>query len=156
MDIVALRKEIKNLYKKSLELERSHTIIELISLPEEVCRIIENDCELYVFDILVCIDNYGIIHTLKHHGNPVSEAKRGQIAVNELDFENLVDVLLRPDTVSRAGESKRTKLPLIQFVKEIEDLYFVVLELRIVSSSKKNKKSKLVFHTMYKKRKPNL
>lgn len=98
----------------------------------------------------VCIDNYGIIHTLEHHSNPISESKRGQVAVEKEDFIRFLDVFLYPDEVKLVGETKRTNLPLIQFEKIIDDKIMVVKEVRTVTSTKKKKVSRLVFHTMYK------
>jgi hypothetical protein len=102
-----------------------------------------------------CIDNYGIIHTLEQHGNPITEAKRGQIAVQREDFLLILEVFLQPDEVKLAGQTKRTNLPLIQFEKELEDKKIIVKEVRTVTSTKKKKLSRLVFHTMYKIKKSN-
>lgn len=99
---------------------------------------------------MVCIDNFGIYHTLEQHGNPLSVARRGQIAVEKEDFVKYLDVFLDPDEIQLSGKTKRTNLPLLQFIKVMEDKKFVVKEVRTVVSTKKQKVSRLVFHTMYK------
>jgi predicted transcriptional regulator len=91
-----------------------------------------------------------IIHTLEHHGNPLSEARRGQIAIEKEDFVKYIDVFLNPDEIHLSGRTKHTNLPLLQFIKVLEDKKFVIKEVRTVVSAKKQKVSRLVFHTMYK------
>jgi acyl carrier protein phosphodiesterase len=50
------------------------------------------------------------------------------------------------------GKTKRTNLPLLQFVKVLEDKIFIIKEVRTIFSNKKQKVSRLVLHTMYKKK----
>ena len=54
------------------------------------------------------------------------------------------------------GEASHTKKPLLQFVKQIDDKIYVVKELRSITSKKKNKLNRLVFHTMYKIKAPKM
>jgi predicted transcriptional regulator len=91
-----------------------------------------------------------IIHTLQQHGNPLSEARRGQIAVEKEDFVKYLDVFLCPDEIRLLGKTKRTQLPLLEFVKVLDGKKFVIKEVRTVISTKKMKASRLIFHTMYK------
>jgi len=108
-----------------------------------------------IFNHLITIDNYGIIHTLQQHSNPITEAKRGQVAIERDDFVKWLEVVLQPDEVKHLGDTKRTNLPLLQFEKIIENKKIVVKEVRTIQSTKKQKVSRLVFHTMYKFKKPN-
>ena len=62
----------------------------------------------------------------------------------------MIEVCLYPDEIKFVGNSKHTQKPLLQFEKKIENKIFVVKEVRIVTSKKKNKLNRLVFHTMYK------
>jgi hypothetical protein len=100
----------------------------------------------------VCIDNFGILHTLEHHGSLLAESKRGQIAVDKTDFITMLDVFLYPDVIKIVGETKKTHRTLIQFIKRINEQIYVVKEIRTITSQKKKKISRLVFHTMYKKK----
>ena len=61
-----------------------------------------------------------------------------------------IEVFLNPDAIELVGTTKQTKLPLIQFVKTIENKVFVLKEVRTVTSIRKQKVSRLVFYTMYK------
>ena len=83
-------------------------------------------------------------------GSPVSEAKRGQIAVEKEDFITMIEVCLNADTIKNIGVSKHSQNPILQFEKRINDRVFVVKEVRLITSKKKNKLNRLVFHTMYK------
>jgi len=61
-----------------------------------------------------------------------------------------LDVFLEPDEIVLSGVTKRTNLPLLQFIKILEDKKFVLKEVRTITSTKKQKVSRLVLHTMYK------
>lgn len=52
---------------------------------------IKDATQIDVSNHWVCIDNFGILHTLEEHGNPISEAKRGQIAIEKADFLTMLD-----------------------------------------------------------------
>lgn len=52
------------------------------------------------------LDNYGVRHTIKQHGNPIREAKRGQIAVELHDFERIEAITSNPDKVFHDGKNK--------------------------------------------------
>lgn len=127
-----------------------HRKLDLFIVPEYLVERVFKATGLNVQDHWVCIDNFGIIHTLEQHGNPLSEARRGQIAIEKEDFIKFIDVFLDPDEIQLSGTTKRTNLPLIQFMKIMEDKKFVIKEIRTISSIRKKKVSRVVFHTMYK------
>lgn len=139
------------MYDECLEnLEQFHKKIDLFQISETLAKTIKKKAAIDIEDYWVCIDNYGIIHTLENHGNPISEAKRGQIAVEKEDFLKMIEVCLNPDEVKLIGNTKHTQKQLLQFEKIIDNKLFVIKEVRIVTSKKKNKLNRLVFHTMYK------
>jgi phage-Barnase-EndoU-ColicinE5/D-RelE like nuclease3 len=146
-----LRNQINELYDECLEnFEQFHKKIDLFVITDALAEKIKEKTTIDLKGFWVCIDNFGILHTLENHGNPVSEAKRGQIAVEKEDFITMIEVCLNPDEVKHIGISKHTQKPLLQFEKKIENKIFVVKEVRIVTSTKKKKLNRLVFHTMYK------
>ena len=76
------------------------------------------------------LDNYGVRHTLKQHGDPVKEAKRGQIAVTLEDFGKIGLVTTEPDDIFSDGTNKIGR-QVIVFVKLIDGIgYRHVEELR--------------------------
>lgn len=153
MNIAQIKTDIYALYEECLEITVPfHRKLDLFVVPEGLAQKVLDATGLDVSDHWVCIDNFGIIHTLEQHGNPLSEAKRGQISIEKEDFIRFIEVLLDPDEIMAVGVTKRTNLPLIQFVKVLEDKKFVVKEVRTVTSLKKQKLSRIVFHTMYKTR----
>jgi hypothetical protein len=127
-----------------------HRKLDLFLVPEDLVQKILEATQLDVTGHWVCIDNFGIIQALEQHGNPLSEAKRGQIDIEKEDFVRFIEVLLNPDEIMAVGVTKRTNLPLIQFVKILEDKKIVVKEVRTITSLKKQKMSRILFHTMYK------
>lgn len=64
----------------------------------------------------------------------------------------MLDVFLYPDEIKIVGETKKTHRTLIQFIKRINEQIYVVKEIRTITSQKKKKISRLVFHTVYKKK----
>lgn len=153
LNIEEIKAAILALYEECLTTSTPfHRKLDLFIIPETLAQRIEEATGVVVSGHWVCIDNYGIIHTLEQHGNPLSESRRGQIAVEKADFVRFLDVFLDPDAIQFSGKTKHTSLPLLQFVKILEDKMFVVKEVRTIVSTKKNKVSRLVFHTMYKKK----
>lgn len=67
------------------------------------------------------IDNYGVRHTIKQHGNEVKEAKRGQIAVTLDDFSKIALITSAPDDIFADGKNKIGR-DVIVFVKVIEGI----------------------------------
>ncbi len=146
-----LRNQINDLYDECLNnFEPFHKKLDLFEIPETLVSRILTETNLDLSGFWICIDNFGIIHTLEKHGSPVSEAKRGQIAVEKEDFITMIEVCLNADTIKNIGVSKHSQNPILQFEKRINDRVFVVKEVRLITSKKKNKLNRLVFHTMYK------
>ncbi len=151
IDFQKIKKDIAALYDDCLEIVIPfHRKLDLFIVPNEIAEKVYEAIGIDIQEHWICIDNFGIIHTLEQHGNPISEARRGQIAVEKEDFERFIEVLLNPDEIIAVGKTKRTNLPLIQFVKKIDDKIFVIKEIRTVTSTRKKKLSRIVFHTMYK------
>ena len=156
MDFEDIKDKINALYDACLEsTTHFHVKIDVCMVPEELAIMVMTTTNIDISNHLITIDNYGIIHTLQHHSNPITEAKRGQVAIEREDFIRWLEVVLYPDEVKHLGDTKRTNLPLLQFEKIIENRKIVVKEVRTVQSTKKQKVSRLVFHTMYKFKKPN-
>jgi hypothetical protein len=146
-----IKQKIYELYDECLNsTEQFHRKLDLFIVPMELADKILDETNVDVSKHWVCIDNYGIIHALEEHGNPISEAKRGQIALEREDFVRMLEVFLSPDEILSVGKTRHTKMPLLQFIRKIEDKIYVVKEVRTITSSKKNKVSRLVFQTMYK------
>lgn len=76
------------------------------------------------------IDNYGVRHTIKQHGNAAKEAKRGQIAVTLEDFGKIGLITATPDDVFADGKNKIGR-DVIVFTKVIDGIgYRHVEEIR--------------------------
>ena len=156
MGFEKIKDDIYQLYEDCLNnLQPFHRKLDLFIVPSDIVEMVKEHTDIDLTNHWVCIDNFGIIHTLEQHGNPITEAKRGQIAVEKEDFIHFLDVFLQPDEIKLVGQTKRTALPLIQFEKNVGDKKIVVKEVRTVTSIKKKKINRLVFHTMYKIKKSN-
>jgi hypothetical protein len=76
------------------------------------------------------LDNYGVRHTVKQHGNQAQETRRGQIAVTLEDFAKIGLITSVPDHVFADGTNKIGR-QVIVFVKVIDGIgYRHVEELR--------------------------
>lgn len=154
MDQANILAKIEELYDECLVKSGSfHRKIDLFIAPDEMVAKVLIETGLDITGHMISLDNYGIVHTLEQHGNPISEARRGQIAIVKDDFFQLIEVLLDPDLILSVGQTKRTNLPLIQFVKKLEDKVVIVKEVRTITG-KKQKVSRLILHTMYKIKAP--
>ena len=146
-----IKQQIYDLYDECFSrVEQFHRKIDLFTIPEELAKKIKDSTNIDVTNHLVSLDNFEILHTIEHHGSPASESKRRQIAIRKEDFITMLEVFLYPDEIKSMGTAKRSNLPMLQFVKKVEDKIFVVKEVRTTTSQKKNRISRLVFHTMYK------
>jgi hypothetical protein len=151
MNTEQFARDIYALYDECLEKQTPfHKKLDLFIVPDYLVQKVFESTGLDLTGHWVCIDNFGIKHALEQHGNPISEARRGQISIEKEDFVKFLDVFLEPDEIQLAGITRRTNLPLIQFVKIMEDKKFVIKEIRTIASTKKQKISRVVFHTMYK------
>jgi hypothetical protein len=151
-----LIQKIYSLYEECLNrTEPFHTKIDICIVPDELAQMVFEATAIDISNHCITIDNYGIMHTIAHHGNLKSEEKRGQLPIDKEDFITMINVVLNPNSVKSIGKTKKTGLTMLQFEKDIETKRIVVKEVRTIQSTKKNKISRLVFHTMYKKTKSN-
>ncbi len=76
------------------------------------------------------LDNYGVRHTIKQHGDPIKETRRGQIAVTLEDFGKIGLITTEPDDIFSDGTNKIGR-QIIVFVKLMGGIgYWHVEELR--------------------------
>ncbi|MDR2152896.1 MAG: hypothetical protein LBO72_08745, partial [Helicobacteraceae bacterium] len=92
-------------------------------------------------DVKRTIDGYQIRHTLKEHGDPKTEAARGNIAVTYDDIANYTKIIDNHDLKSYSVSANGT--PAIRYGKQINGYFVVVEEVR-------NKHHSFSFYTMYK------
>ncbi len=151
IDLEKIKSDINALFDACLEDSGAiHKRLDLFIVPDVLVSRILEATGIDVQGHWVSIDNYGIFHALEHHGNIIIEARRGQIAVDKEDFCLFLDVFLQPDVIKSIGVTRRTRLPMLQFEKWINDKHIIVKEVRTVTSVRKHKVSRLIFHTMYK------
>ncbi|TAE00119.1 MAG: hypothetical protein EAZ97_06875 [Bacteroidetes bacterium] len=91
------------------------------------------------------LDNFGIKHSLKEHGDAKKEELRGQIGITNEDFEKILEIVSDPDEIE-TGEKSRLGKDLIKYSKVIENaLFFYVEEIR-------TGKKELALQTIYKRK----
>jgi hypothetical protein len=129
-----------------------HQVLILMeNLEENIIERIKTETGIDLTGFAIEIDNYGIKHAFEGHGNPIKEAKHGQIAITEEDYLLIPLIIMDFDKVSyNEMINGKTVEPALVFEKEIDGRYFVVKQIKIVT--KKGKRNRLIFKTMYKKR----
>ena len=79
----------------------------------------------------IALSSSDIKHIFKNHGADSAESMRGQIPITEANFENIIETLIEPETVTRSDEKGRVG---IVFKKEIDGK---VTAITIMSEKKK-------------------
>jgi hypothetical protein len=142
---MTVEEQIDALFELTINnVENEYKRIDLGVVSKELGLLISNMTNVDVTDYVITLDTYSISHTLERHGNPIKEAKLGQIAVQKHHFFELLEVILNPDSVRYDVRNNRSSLI---FEKEKEDKYFIVKEIRQVQKLKK--KNRLVLQTFY-------
>ena len=73
------------------------------------------------------IDNFGVKHTSKKHGNAEKEASRGQITIEIDDFAYIPIIVTEPDAIV-FGEVNDIGNVLIKYIKNIDDIQYIYVE----------------------------
>lgn len=120
--------------------------IDLGEIDTNLADLIANRIGISTHGFMFSMDNYAILHTITEHGNEKLEAKRGQVAVTKNAFSQLLQIISSPDVVKSGGKNMFGN-DVILFEKQLDNLYFVIWELRIVQ--KKRKRNRLVLKTLY-------
>ena len=95
-----LKRKIEELYDFALNNpENSYQIVDLMEISVNLAEKILATTGVDVSGFILSIDNYGILHTLERHGNPVREKARGQLAVTKTDFTHLLDIVSEYDSI---------------------------------------------------------
>ena len=95
-----------------------HRKLDLFIVPQQLAIQINQVTGIDVSGHWICLDNYGIAHTLEHHGRPDSEEKRGQVAIVKEDFITMLEVFLYPDEIISIGKTNKSQKPSLQFIKK--------------------------------------
>lgn len=77
---------------------------------------IQSEANINVAGKSIALSSDDIRHIFRKHGTDGTELTRGQVAVTQENFENIIDTLIEPDTVSRTDENGVSGL---MFQKEI-------------------------------------
>lgn len=90
---------------------------------------IHDKTDIDVTGFVHVLDEASVRHMIRRHGNPETEAKRGQIAVTVEDMALLPLIVSQYDSVEK-GNDEPGKLPTIVYKKRIGACYYFVEEIR--------------------------
>ena len=136
------KQELKQVIEKAKNSpnERQKLIIGKVSKKlEEVARNNGFDIANYEHDL----DVSGTRHAFKEHGQQKTEEPRGQIAINDADFEKIPDVIYNYDEVTFTGKNKIGR-ETITYKKAFPDGTIMYVE------EIRDKKKTLTINTLYK------
>jgi hypothetical protein len=111
--------------------------IDLGKISETEIKSIQEKLGLDLTNFQRILDNSGIKHAFKKHGNAKTEEPRGQIAIVPSDFEKILEIVQNPDLVEYVGKN-RIGNDLILYEKNFENILCYVEGLR--ESRKKQRK----------------
>ena len=89
--------------------------------------VIETEININVENYKRIIDNFGVKHTFKKHGNAIKEASRGQLAIEIDDFDYIANIVAEPDDII-FGEVNDMSNALIKYMKNIDNIQYVYVE----------------------------
>ena len=121
--------ELQELIQLIKNQSNENKTITLGIINEQVAKQILLDSNIDVRNYEITIDIYAVRHIFKNHGNALKEAKRGQFAVQESDFEMIEQVINNPDFVFYDGKNKIGR-DVLQFQKQINNRYIILKEVR--------------------------
>ena len=109
--------------------ENKNKVLILGEINEELAEILSQQSGIQLSNYKFSIDVYAIKHIIKNHGDVSIEAPKGQVAITDIDFSLIPDILENPDLVFYDGKNKLGK-DVFQFQKIIGDKYVVIKEVR--------------------------
>ncbi len=97
-----LVKELNDLYEFALQdTESALKIVDIGLVDEALAQRIQENTGLNLLGFRISVDTFSIKHIMKQHGNPFTEAQRGQIAVEKSDFFMILDMVQQADQITK-------------------------------------------------------
>jgi putative DNA methylase len=112
-----------------IEGDNKNKVLILGEINLELAGILSQQAGIQLNNYKFSIDVYAIKHIIKNHGDINIEEPKGQVAVTDIDFSLIPDILENPDLVFYDGKNKLGK-DVFQFQKIIGDKYVVIKEVR--------------------------
>lgn len=154
INIDEIKKGINKLVNETLENKVTYSKLKFGKLSEEGLQIFNSKFDFNVnSNTFFSIDNYSIIHTIKNHGDN-KEIERGQLPIQNKDFENIIEILLNPINISIIEKTQRNgDGVLIEGSLNGEDFYIIKTirrgknELALLTMYKRNSKSDKIINS---------
>ena len=145
-----MKKEIKELVEFALSDElNQHKALVIGSVTKKQAKELELKAGLNLYGCNRIIDTSAIRHILSKHGSAKTEDKRGQVAINIDDFENIPKYISNAFLVEYIGKNK-LKRDVFQYYCD-DNGTIIIIEGVVVNKYGK----KLMIETMFKKKKSN-
>ena len=122
--------DVKSFVSRSLNTEAERRLF-LGKITAETAAMIQAETGKNVDGKSIALSSSDIKHIFKNHGTNGTELLRGQIPVTEANFENIIETLIAPDSVSKLADGHREG---VVFNKEIDGR---VTAVALISEKKK-------------------
>jgi hypothetical protein len=145
-----MKKEIRELVEYALsDIDNKNKALEIGIVNKKQSQIIKENIGLETYGCKRFLDTSAIKHILSKHGSIKTEEKRGQIAINIDDFEQIPFYISNADSIEYVGKN-RLKQDVFKYTTNEEN------QIIIIESVVLNKYgNKIYIETMYKKKKSN-
>ncbi len=124
-----------------------NSVLSIGSVSQEQADAIQQAAAIDVTGYEFVIDKSAVKHAFKQHGNSITEANRGQIAITTDDFIQ-IPAILATGEISYAGKNKIGR-DVIDFEADLAYIYHCLMEIR-------TGRKQLAFATLYKRKPPTI
>ncbi len=143
-----MKKEIRELVEFALSDDlNQHKAIFIGKVTHKQAEVIKKQIGIDIYGCERYLDTNAIRHTIKNHGSAKDEEKRGQIAINIDDFENIPNFISKAKDVKYIGKNK-LKQDVFQYTTEENGIVFIIEGVRINKHG-----NKIFIETMFKRKK---
>lgn len=145
-----MKKEIRELVGYALsDIDNKNKALEIGMVNKKQSQIIKENIGLETYGCKRFLDTSAIKHILRKHGSIKTEEKRGQIAINIDDFEQIPFYISNADSIEYVGKNK-LKQDVFKYSMS-EENQIVIIESVVLNKYG----NKIYIETMYKKKKSN-
>jgi phage-Barnase-EndoU-ColicinE5/D-RelE like nuclease3 len=145
-----MKKEIRELVEYALfDIENKNKALEIGIVNKKQSEVIKENTGIETYGCKRFLDTSAIKHILRKHGSIKTEEKRGQIAINIDDFENIPTYIANADLIEYVGKNLLQQ-DVFKYTSQQNGLIIIIESVVI------NKRgNKIYIETMYKKKKSN-
>jgi len=141
--------EIEEFVSSVLANKGKYQKLDLGELSEKQIAQINEHLDINLEGFRRVLDNSGVVHAFKKHGDAKAEVSRGQIVITEEDFSKIIEIVENPDKIEYIGKNKIGN-DMILYEKNYD--LILVRYIEGIRQNKKKHRKELYLETLYKKK----